>query len=78
MSDKLAQDNPVLPAAGRAAGSGLGWASAPLVRKDTDFAFRAEPDYIHSDNGLEFTCRVVKTWPENTGVNTLFIAPGSP
>ena len=42
------------------------------------FAVRGQPTYIRSDNGPEFTCRAVKKWLEHTGVNTLFIAPGSP
>ena len=42
------------------------------------FAVRGEPDYIRSDNGPEFTCRAVRRWLENSGVKTLFVAPGSP
>ena len=42
------------------------------------FVVRGQPNYIRSDNGPEFTCRVVKQWLDNTGVKTLFIAPASP
>jgi len=42
------------------------------------FAVRGEPGYIRSDNGPEFTSRVVKKWLKHCGVKTLFIEPGSP
>ena len=36
------------------------------------------PEHIRSDNGPEFTARVVRQWLGNVGVKTLFIEPGSP
>ena len=42
------------------------------------FAVRGYPAYIRSDNGPEFVSKAVKRWLENSGVETLYIAPGSP
>ena len=42
------------------------------------FVFRSIPEHIRSDNGPEFTARVVRRWLAGLGVNTLFIEPGSP
>ena len=36
------------------------------------------PAYIRSDNGSEFTAKVVREWLERVGVKTLYIEPGSP
>jgi transposase InsO family protein len=36
------------------------------------------PEHIRSDNGPEFTDRVVRQWLGNIRVKTLFIEPGSP
>jgi len=36
------------------------------------------PEHIRSDNGPEFTAKVVRSWLERIGVKTLFIEPGSP
>lgn len=36
------------------------------------------PEHIRSDNGAEFTAKVVRKWLANLGVKTLFIEPGSP
>jgi len=36
------------------------------------------PEYIRSDNGSEFTAKVVRDWLRRIGVKTLFIEPGSP
>ena len=41
-------------------------------------ATRGVPDHIRSDNGPEFTARVVRTWLRRVGVRTMFIEPGSP
>ena len=42
------------------------------------FIFRGTPEYIRSDNGPEFTAKVVRNWLSRLGVKTLFIEPGSP
>ena len=41
-------------------------------------ATRGVPDHVRSDNGPEFTAKVVRAWLEKVGVKTLFIEPGSP
>ena len=42
------------------------------------FVERGAPDFIRSDNGPEFTAKIVREWLERLGVKTLFIEPGSP
>ncbi len=42
------------------------------------FQVHGEPAYIRSDNGPEFIARVVKQWLTSSGVQTLYIEPGSP
>ena len=42
------------------------------------FATRGVPDHIRSDNGPEFTAKVVRNWLARVRVKTLFIQPGSP
>jgi len=42
------------------------------------FLMRGVPKYIRSDNGPEFTAKVVRKWLYDLGVTTLFIEPGSP
>jgi putative transposase len=42
------------------------------------FLERGIPEYIRSDNGSEFTAKVVRSWLKRIGVKTLFIEPGSP
>jgi len=42
------------------------------------FVFRGVPEHIRSDNGPEFTAKVVRNWLAGLGVKTLFIEPGSP
>jgi len=42
------------------------------------FLERGTPEYLRSDNGAEFTAKVVRQWLEALGVTTLYIAPGSP
>ena len=39
---------------------------------------RGTPEFIRSDNGAEFTAIAVRDWLARVGVQTLFIAPGSP
>jgi transposase InsO family protein len=42
------------------------------------FVRHGAPEHLRSDNGSEFTSKVVRKWLERVGVQTLFIAPGSP
>ena len=42
------------------------------------FVDHGPPDHIRSDNGSEFTARVVRDWLTRIGVRTLYIEPGSP
>jgi putative transposase len=42
------------------------------------FIRNGAPEYIRSDNGSEFTARVVRQWLKRLGVRTLLIEPGSP
>ena len=42
------------------------------------FIYRGLPGFIRSDNGPEFTSKVVRSWLEQLGIQTLFIEPGSP
>ncbi len=42
------------------------------------FVLDGAPEHIRSDNGPEFTAKVVRGWLERVGVKTLFIEPGSP
>jgi len=42
------------------------------------FIRNGAPEYIRSDNGSEFTARVIRQWLKCLGVRTLFIEPGSP
>jgi transposase InsO family protein len=49
-----------------------------LERLTDLFVLRGVPAYIRSDNGSEFTAKVVREWLERVGVKTLYIEPGSP
>jgi len=40
--------------------------------------YRGIPEHIRSDNGPEFTAKVVRSWLNRLGVKTMFIEPGSP
>ncbi len=42
------------------------------------FAVRGCPKYIRSDNGPEFVSKAVRKWLKVSGVETLYVAPGSP
>ena len=42
------------------------------------FRRRGEPSFIRSDNGPEFVAKAIKQWLEASGVETLYIEPGSP
>lgn len=49
-----------------------------LERLSWLFATRGVPDHVRSDNGPEFTAKMVRAWLRRIGVKTLFIEPGSP
>ncbi len=53
-------------------------ADAVLHRLTELFVSRRPPDYIRSDNGPEFTAKVVREWLSRVGVKPLCIEPGSP
>jgi putative transposase len=42
------------------------------------FVERGTPEHIRSDNGPEFSAKMVRAWLERLGVRTLFTEPGSP
>ena len=42
------------------------------------FVNRGVPDHIRSDNGPEFTAKIVRNWLNRVGAKTLYIEPGSP
>ena len=42
------------------------------------FIFRGIPAYIRSDNGPEFVAKNIRRWLKVSGVQTLYIEPGSP
>lgn len=42
------------------------------------FLIHGMPEHIRSDNGPEFTSKMVREWLERLGVRTAFIEPGSP
>jgi transposase InsO family protein len=42
------------------------------------FAAHGPPEHLRSDNGPEFTAKLVRRWLARVGVQTLFIEPGSP
>jgi transposase InsO family protein len=42
------------------------------------FAVRGCPKFIRSDNGPEFVSKAVQRWLEYSGIDTLYVAPGSP
>ncbi len=42
------------------------------------FAIRGAPTFIRSDNGPEFIARAIREWLAESGVETLYIEPGSP
>ena len=60
---------------------GLGSASFDTVileKLGELFVERGTPQYLRSDNGSEFTAKVVREWLARVGVGTLYIEPGSP
>lgn len=42
------------------------------------FLSRGIPEHLRSDNGSEFTAKIVRGWLTRLGVKTLYIEPGSP
>jgi transposase InsO family protein len=53
-------------------------ASAVIETLRQLFAVRGAPQFIRSDNGPEFVARAVRDWLAASGVDTLYIEPGSP
>jgi len=53
---------------------------AEAVRRTLEylFAIRGAPEYLRSDNGPEFVAQAIQEWLKESGVSTLYIAPGSP
>ncbi len=49
-----------------------------LERLSWLMATRGVPAYVRSDNGSEFTAKVVREWIDRVGAKTLYIEPGSP
>src|SRR4051812_42120522 len=49
-----------------------------LERLSDLFVRRGVPGHIRSDNGPEFTAKMVREWLGRVGVKTLYIEPGSP
>jgi len=49
-----------------------------LIRLTDLFVRRGTPTNIRSDNGSEFTAKIVREWLNAVGVKTLFISPGQP
>ena len=43
-----------------------------------NYGWDSFPEYLRSDNGPEFTAKLVRQWLGRVGVETLFIEPGSP
>ena len=67
----------------------LGGGDEPLVRRfllahdvlevlADLFVRHGPPEYLRSDNGPEFTAKLVRRWLGRVGVEMLFIEPGSP
>ena len=50
----------------------------PLYRGHVLFVRHGPPEYLRSDNGPEFTAKLVRRRLGRVGVETLFIEPGSP
>ena len=42
------------------------------------FARHGPPEHLRSDNGPEFTAKLVRRWLARVGIETLYIEPGSP
>ena len=42
------------------------------------FVRHGPPEYLRSDNGPEFSAKLVRRWLGRVGVETFFIEPGSP
>ena len=42
------------------------------------FLFHGPLEYIHSNNGPEYTAKLLRNWMKAIGVEALFIEPGSP
>jgi len=49
-----------------------------LERLGKLFVHRTVPGHIRSDSGPEFTAQAVREWQLRSGVEALFVEPGSP
>ena len=49
-----------------------------LERLSDLFFRRGVPEHIRSDNGSEFTAKILRGWLMNLGVRTAYIEPGRP
>jgi len=55
------------------------WRNHDVIEALADLILiRGAPEYLRSDNGSEFTARVIRTWLSSVGVITSYIEPGSP
>ena len=52
--------------------------SSVLEKLGELFVERGTPEHLRSDNGSEFTAKVVREWLARVDVGTLYIEPGSP
>ena len=52
--------------------------STVVLARSYLFVRHGPPEYLRSDNGPEFTAKLVRRWLGRVGVETLFIEPGSP
>ena len=69
--DEYTRECPAIRAAGR-------MRSDDVIHLLTElFVINGTPEHLRSDNGPEFTSKVVREWLPRVGVKTLFIEPGS-
>ena len=55
------------------------WKNNDVIEVLTDLMFqKGTPEYIRSDNGSEFTSKIIRKWLRETEVITAYIEPGSP
>jgi len=55
------------------------WRSHDVIEALADLILtKGAPEYLRSDNGSEFTAKVIREWLSSVGVITTYIEPGSP